>query len=274
AEMREVVAKGGFGTSVTPVSQFYFQQAFRNAVMGKNADGSWKLDPKGYGLMVLGYFGKTPIAPDPQVVKWAQEQLGKEPTTKAVVEINDANPKLGIAYNTQLLKDNGIEVTEENIFIAAACGEKGINFLKGDKPMGIRYKEEAKPAAKGGAYTADIDGAKVAVEVNAANGTYTAKVNGKSYTVKLADGIDAAAASAPAPAAGGAAQPLTTPLPGTVMKIEVKAGQAVKNGDTIMILEAMKMETPVTADRDGVIASIEVAVGDVVGEGDTLVMIG
>ena len=276
AEMREVVAKGGFGTSVTPVSQFYFQQAFRNAVMGKNPDGSWKIDPNGYGKMVLGYFGKTPVEPDPQIVKWASEQLGKEPTTKAVVELNDANPELGIAYNTKLLQDNGLEVTEENIFIAAACGEKGINFLKGDKPMGIRYKEEAKPAAKGGAYTADIDGAKVAVEVNAANGTYTAKVNGKSYTVKLADGIDAAAASAPAaaPAAGGAAAPLTTPLPGTVMKIEVKAGQAVKNGDTIMVLEAMKMETPVTADRDGVIASIEVAVGDVVGEGDTLVMIG
>ena len=275
-EMREVVAKGGFGTSVTPVSQFYFQQAFRNAMQGKNPDGSWKMDPNGYGKMVLGYFGKTPVAPDPQLVKWASEQLGLEPTDKPVVEINDANPKLGIAYNTELLKENGLEVTEENIFIAAACGEKGINFLKGDKPMGIRYKEEAKPAAKGGAYTADIDGAKVAVEVNAANGTYTAKVNGKSYTVKLADGIDAAAASAPAaaPAAGGAAAPLTTPLPGTVMKIEVKAGQAVKNGDTIMILEAMKMETPVTADRDGVIASIEVAVGDVVGEGDTLVMIG
>ena len=59
-----------------------------------------------------------------------------------------------------------------------------------------------------------------------------------------------------------------------MIKIEVKAGQAVKNGDTIMVLEAMKMETPVTADRDGVIASIEVSVGDVVGEGDTLVMIG
>ena len=276
-EMREVVAKGGFGTSVTPVSQFYFQQAFRNAMQGKNADGSWKMDPNGYGKMVLGYFGKTPVAPDPQLVKWASEQLNLEPTTKAVVEINDANPKLGIAYNTQLLKDNGLEVTEENIFIAAACGEKGISFLKGDKPMGIRYKEEAKPAAKGvQGYTADIDGAKVAVEVNAANGTYTAKVNGKSYTVKLAEGIDAAAAAA-APAAAapaGAAQPLTTPLPGTVMKIEVKAGQAVKNGDTIMVLEAMKMETPVTADRDGVIASIEVAVGDVVGEGDTLAMIG
>ena len=276
-EMREVVAKGGFGTSVTPVSQFYFQQAFRNAVQGKNADGSWKMDPKGYGLMVLGYFGKTPVDPDPQLVKWASEQLGKEPTTKSVIELNDANPELGIAYNTKLLQDAGLEVTDENIFIAAACGDKGIKYLKGDKPMGIRYKEEAKPAAKGGnaAYTADIDGTKVAVEVNAANGTYTAKVNGKSYTVKLADGINTAAnAAAPAPAAGGAAKAVTTPLPGTVMKIEVKVGQAVKAGETIAILEAMKMETPVASDVDGVVSSIAVSVGDVVGEGDTLVMIG
>ena len=98
---------------------------------------------------------------------------------------------------------------------------------------------------------------------------------GKSYTVKLADGINTAAnAAAPAPAAGGAAKAVTTPLPGTVMKIEVKVGQAVKAGETIAILEAMKMETPVASDVDGVVSSIAVSVGDVVGEGDTLVMIG
>ena len=61
AEMREVVAKGGFGTSVTPVSQFYFQQAFSNAMQGR-----WKvIDKNGYGKMVLGYFGRTPAEPDP-----------------------------------------------------------------------------------------------------------------------------------------------------------------------------------------------------------------
>jgi len=272
--MREVVAKGGFGTSVTPVSQFYFQQAFRNAMQGKNPDGSWKMDPNGYGKMVLGYFGKTPVAPDPQLVKWASEQLGLEPTDKPVVEINDANPKLGIAYNTQLLKDNGLEVTDENIFIAAACGEKGINFLKGDKPFGIRYKEEEKSAAKGAQnYTANVDGVNVAVAVDASGKSYTANVNGKKFTVTLSEG-GAAPAAAAAPAASGAAKAVTTPLPGTVMKIEVKAGQSVKVGDTIAILEAMKMETPVTADADGVISSIEVAVGDVVGEGDTLAIIG
>ena len=48
----------------------------------------------------MGYFGKTPVAPDPQLVKWASEQLNLEPTTKAVVEINDANPKLGIKAAT------------------------------------------------------------------------------------------------------------------------------------------------------------------------------
>ncbi len=271
-EMRDVVAKGGFGTSVTPVSQFYFQQAFRNAVQGKNPDGSWKMDPNGYGKMVLGYFGKTPVAPDPQLVKWASEQLGLEPTDKAVVELNDANPKLGIAYNTELLKENGLEVTEENIFIAAACGEKGINFLKGDRPMGIRYKEAEKPAAKGGVqtYTANVNGTNVVVELNAAGDTYTAKVNGKSFDVKLSEG---AAAAAAAPAAGGAASTMTSPLPGTVTKILVKAGDAVKAGDTVMILEAMKMETPVAADKDGVIASIDVTVGAVVAEGDALITI-
>ena len=275
-EMREVVAKGGFGTSVTPVSQFYFQQAFRNAMQGRNPDGSWKMDPNGYGRMVLGYFGKTPVAPDPQLVKWASEQLGLEPTDKAVVEINDANPKLGIKYNTELLEQNGLPVTEENIFIAAACGEKGINFLKGDKPFGIRYKEADKPAArKGGAqaYTANVDGVSVAVEVNASGDAYTAKVNGRSFTVKLAEGTAAPAAAAPA-ASGGAGGTLTAPMPGTVMKVLVKPGDQVKNGDTVIIIEAMKMETPIPADRDGVVSAVNAAVGTVVAEGDALLTIG
>ena len=178
-EMREVVAKGGFGTSVTPVSQFYFQQAFSNAMRGK-----WQvIDKNGYGKMVLGYFGKTPVAPDPEIVKLAQEQLGLEPTTEAVVDLNDRNPKLGIKYNTKLLEDAGLPVTEENVFIVAACGDKGLAYLKGDRPMGIRYKEAAKPAAsaaRGGAFTANVDGKSVTVEVDPAGEVYVAKVGNKS----------------------------------------------------------------------------------------------
>lgn len=272
-EMREVVAKGGFGTSVTPVSQFYFQQAFRNAVQGKNADGSWKMDPKGYGKMVLGYFGKTPVPPDPTVVKWAQEQLGLEPTTKSVVEINDADPKLGIKYNTELLEKAGLPVTEENIFIVAACGDKGLKFLQGDRPMGIRYKEAAAPkkVAKGGAYTATIDGKQVAVQLNAAGDAYTAVVNGKSFTVKVAEGTAAPAATAPA--SSGAAVPMPSPLPGTVVRIAVAAGDEVAEGDVIMVLEAMKMETEIKAPKAGIVREICVSTSQVVAAGDALVMI-
>ena len=270
-EMREVVAKGGFGTSVTPVSQFYFQQAFSNAMRGK-----WKvIDKNGYGKMVLGYFGKTPVAPDPEIFKLAQEQLGLEPTTEAVVTLNDRNPKLGIKYNTELLEKAGLPVTEENIFIVAACGEKGLNYLKGDRPMGIRYKEAAKPAhaATKGAYTATVDGKAVTVELNAAGDAYTATVNGKSFTVKVAEGAAPAAAAAPAGAASGKLAPLASPLPGTVVKVIASVGSEVAEGDTVLILEAMKMETEIKAEKAGIVREINVAVSQVVTAGETLAMI-
>jgi pyruvate carboxylase subunit B len=270
--MREVVAKGGFGTSVTPVSQFYFQQAFANTMFG-----AWKnIDKNGYGKMVLGYFGKTPVAPDPEIVKMASEQLGLEPTTEAVVDLNDKNPKLGIAYNTKLLEEAGLPVTDENIFIVAACGEKGLKFLQGERPNGIRYAEAAKPAAASGAsaYTATIDGKAVVVEVSANGAEFTATVNGKSFKVGVKEGADAAAAAAPAAAAGsGDATVVAAPMPGTVNKILVAAGDTVSADDTVVILEAMKMETEIKAGKDGVVASISATQGAVVAAGDALVSI-
>ncbi len=270
-EMREVVAKGGFGTSVTPVSQFYFQQAFSNAMQGR-----WKvIDKNGYGKMVLGYFGKTPVAPDPEIVKLASEQLGLEPTTEAVVDINNRNPKLGVKYNTELLEKAGLPVTEENIFIVAACGEKGLNFLKGDRPMGIRYKEAAAPKStskSSGAYTATVNGKNVAVQLNASGDAYTATVNGKSFTVKVAEGTVAPAAAA-APAASGNAVPLPSPLPGTVVKIAVAEGDEVAEGDVILVIEAMKMETEIKAPKAGIVREISVTQSQVVAAGDTLAMI-
>ena len=259
-EMREVVAKGGFGTSVTPVSQFYFQQAFRNAVMGKNPDGSWKLDPNGYGKMVLGYFGKTPIEPDPQIVKWASEQLGLEPTTKAVVEINDANPKLGIKAATAQLEENKLPVTDENIFIVAACGDKGLAFLKGDRPMGIRYAEEKKAAPAGAAanYSVTANGKTFNVAVNGDKVT----VNGKAFDVKV--GAAGAAAAAPAAAGSGKETEVTSPLPGTVVKVVVNEGDTVADGATLMIVEAMKMEQEVKCGKGGKVVKIMVGPKDVI----------
>jgi len=124
AAMQEVVEKGGYGTSVTPVSQFYFQQALNNVMQGP-----WKAIAPGYGRMVLGYFGKTPVEPDPEIVKIASEKLGLEPTTEKALDLADADPEKSLENWINKLKEENIEITEENIFIAAACQEKGIAFL-------------------------------------------------------------------------------------------------------------------------------------------------
>lgn len=115
--MREVVEKGGYGTSVTPVSQFYFQQALNNVMQGP-----WKAIAPGYGKMVLGYFGKTPVAPDAEVVRIASEKLNLQPTTEKVLDLTEADETKSLAHWSKKLDEEGIETTDENIFIAAACG--------------------------------------------------------------------------------------------------------------------------------------------------------
>ncbi len=272
-EMRDVVAKGGFGTSVTPVSQFYFQQAFANVMQGK-----WKKITDGYGKMVLGYFGKTPAAPDPEVVKIAGEQLKLEPTTEDVLAINDRNPKLGVAVMRQRLEAAGLPATDENIFIVATCDEKGLEFLKGNRPDGVRYKEEPKAAtaaaaaADSGAYTANVDGKAVQVQVNASGDGYTAKVGGKSFNVTF--GAAGAQAEAAAPAGGSGKEfEVRSPLPGTIFKLLIASGDEIEAGDTIMIIEAMKMETEIKAEKGGRVADVKVAVGKVVAADDLLAII-
>ena len=91
--------------------------------------------------MILGYFGKTPTAPDPEIVKIASKQLSLKPTKEDVHDLNDNNPNMGIDYNKKLLEDKNIESTDENIFISATCGAKGIAFLEGKSELGIRYKD-------------------------------------------------------------------------------------------------------------------------------------
>ena len=226
--MGEAVRKGGFGTSVTPVSQFYFQQAFNNVMFGP-----WKKFAEGYGKMVLGYFGKTPEPADPEVVKLASEQLGLEPTTKTVLEINDANPKKGVAPAKALLEQNNLPITDENIFIAAACGQKGITFLKGEAKLGIRKVAPKKEGSSVGAYTVSVGGEKFAVELSGGK----AIVNGTAYDVDIKEGIDASAKSeTKAAASSGASVEVKAPLPGAVMRFTAQEGAAVKNGQTILVM--------------------------------------
>jgi pyruvate carboxylase subunit B len=260
--MREVVEKGGYGTSVTPVSQFYFQQAFNNVMFGP-----WKKIADGYGKMVLGYFGKTPVTPDSEVVSIAAEQLKLEPTSENAIDIADKDEKKSIAYVTKQLEDNSIEINDENIFIAAACGDKGITFLKGEAKVNVRKNAQEEQPKK-----------KEAKKEGSAMGNYTVVVDGQKYNVQVVEGSNqevtvtnvAPAAPAPtaAPASSGVA--VNAPLNGSVFKVLCKAGDSVSQDQTILILEAMKMEIEVKAPSDGVISSISVNVGDAVEEGQVL----
>jgi pyruvate carboxylase subunit B len=269
AAMGESVAKGGFGTSVTPVSQFYFQQAFNNVMFGP-----WKKIAEGYGKMVLGYFGKTPVSPDPEIIKIAQEQLKLEPTTRSPLEINDANPKKGIAAAKKLLEDNKLPATDENIFIASSCQEKGVAFLKGEGKVGVRKKEtERKVADKkaSSSFTVTVNNKPYKVKIS----DNTAVVNGVAYSVNVKDGIDDSipvTTKSPDTSTQTAAdlKMIDSPLPGLVLRVYLKPGDKVAVGETILVLESMKMETPINSLVSGVISNIAVHQGDQVEAGQLL----
>ncbi|MCI8578519.1 MAG: biotin/lipoyl-binding protein [Lachnospiraceae bacterium] len=116
---------------------------------------------------------------------------------------------------------------------------------------------------------------------------YTITVNGNVYNVTVEEGttagvvqtaapkavpkVAAAPAAAPAPAAGAAGSvTVAAPMPGKILAVKASVGQAVKKGDVIMVLEAMKMENDIVAPQDGTIASVNAAVGDSVESGATL----
>lgn len=273
--MREVVEKGGYGTSVTPVSQFYFQQALNNALMGP-----WKKIAPGYGKMVLGYFGKTPTAPDAEVIRIASEQLKLEPTSENAIDIADRDEKKSIAYWTKVLNEESIEATDENIFIAASCDVKGIAFLKGEAVVNVR---------KNGPKVPEQLQSTLQENFNMANGTYTVIVDGQQYNVQIVDGNANVQSVAPVAAvAAPVAAPVATPvaaapvananaicaeLPGSVFKVLAAVGDSVNVGDKIMILEAMKMEIDVLAPRAGKVTSLSVAPNDKIVAGQVLAVV-
>ncbi|MEC8941867.1 MAG: biotin attachment protein, partial [Verrucomicrobiota bacterium] len=184
AAMGEVVRLGGFGTSVTPVSQFYFQQAFNNVMFGK-----WEKFAEGYGKMVLGYFGRTPVPPDPEVVKLASEKMELPVCEENPLDVNERDPSKGVAPAKTLLEENGLETSEENIFTVASCGDKGIAYLKGEmKINGVRKiskgTESAAPPggeSAGNAFNVTVDGKPHTVTFEGDRAT----VNGKTYDISV-----------------------------------------------------------------------------------------
>jgi pyruvate carboxylase subunit B len=217
--------------------------------------------------MVLGYFGRTPVEPDPEIVKIAEEQMGKPVFKGDPVDVLEP----GIPKAKAILEKEGLPVTDENIFIVGALatpgGNKGLDFLKGIKPINVRKvtkeKEEEKPAAP-----------PVQPAVVKGPADYTVTVEGRAYQVKVEEATGAVTAIAPAaPAAPPkleAKVEVRAKLQGIVYEIFVSPGDRVSKGDSLMVLEAMKMETPVAAPSDGTVATIDVEKGQVLKVGQLI----
>lgn len=248
-QMQEVVELGGYATSVTPVSQFYFQQAFNNVLFGK-----WEKIAEGYGKMVLGYYGKTPIKADKKIIQLAKEQLKLEETTKSALSIADADETKSIKYLKSILEKENLSTSDENIFILATCKEKGLAFLKNEAKQNIRKissniqtisptKQNDTPSF----YVVNVNGNKYNVEVCPCTNDY--KIQEQKPTQNTNINKDKAVLSS---------------IPGNVFKVLKKENETVKKDEVLFILEAMKMQIQVQAPCDGVLLKIFVKEGDVV----------
>jgi len=261
--MSECVARGGFGTSVTPVSQFYFQQAYANVTQGP-----WQKITDGYGKMLLGYFGRTPVKPDPEIVRIAEQQLGKPVFKGDPLDVLEP----GIPIAKAILEKEGLPVTDENIFIIGALatpgGNKGLDFLQGKASVNVRKVSRETDVEK---TPVAAPPSRPAVRIGPVD--YTVTMEGKAYQVTVEE---SGKVSAVAPRVEVTLQPPLTveiraKLQGIVYEIFVVPGDRVGKGDTLMILEAMKMETAVVAAADGNVVTVEVEKNQVVKTNQLLV---
>ena len=272
AEFPVVVEAGGAWTSVTPGSQQYWLQAFNNVMYGR-----WeKIDP-GYGRAVLGYFGKTPLPPDPNVVAKASEQMKLPPFEGDPLA---AAPK-NIDIAKKALEERKIPTTDRNVFLVVASivpgknmeVNEGIRLLTGkakiDIPL-IKRNGEKPPA------TPASSPAAAAALTGPVTTRCTVDENGRLRTfVVTVEPIGAATtASAPAQPATGGTQVFSS-FAGSVEVVDVlvKVGDSVKKGQVLAAVEAMKAKHEIKSPRDGSVSSVHVKVGDEVDSSRPLVTI-
>ena len=172
------------------------------------------------------------------------------------------------------LKKHNLPETEENLFIASSCEEKGIDFLLGKAKTSIRKKsdETAKEVPASGKSTAP----NLSGNVESLKGPrdYTVTVDGRAYQVQVNAGVNAVA-----PVVSGNNAPATqqtsgidipAPTPGNIVRLEVEVGETITADQTLLVMEAMKMESEVKSPQSGVIQTINVQAGDTVQSGDAL----
>ncbi|ECC6787906.1 biotin/lipoyl-binding protein, partial [Salmonella enterica] len=267
AEIPRVREDLGFIPLVTPTSQIVGTQAVLNVLTGER----YKTIAKETAGILKGEYGHTPVPVNAGLQARVLE--GGAPVTCRPADL--LKPELAEleADVRRQAQEKGIQLAGnaiDDVLTVALFPQIGLKFLENrNNPAAFEplpQAEAAQPVAKA-----------------AASGIYTVEVEGKAFVVKVSDGgdisqltaaspapVQAASPAAPATAPAGPGTPVTAPLAGNIWKVIAAEGQTVAEGDVLLILEAMKMETEIRAAQAGTVRGIAVKSGDAVSVGDTL----
>ncbi|MWJ27179.1 sodium-extruding oxaloacetate decarboxylase subunit alpha [Halomonas sp. ZH2S] len=270
----------GFIPLVTPTSQIVGTQAVMNVMMGER----YKSISKEVQALLKGEYGTAPAPFNKELQNRVLE--GGEPITCRPAD--NLSPEMD-RLTTELrekAKAEGIRLAEgereiDDVLTYALFPQIGLKFLKNrDNPDAFEPVPQAQQATAQPAQAPAKPAAKVPATA-AAPETYTIKLNGKAYVVEVAEGgevgdIQPSAASTPSVSRDEGSAPssgeiISAPLAGNIFKVNVKPGESVAEGDVVIILEAMKMETEVRAASAGTVTAVKVSEGDSVAVGDTLI---
>ncbi|MGE6776904.1 sodium-extruding oxaloacetate decarboxylase subunit alpha [Vreelandella titanicae] len=267
----------GFIPLVTPTSQIVGTQAVMNVMMGER----YKSISKEVQALLKGEYGAAPAPFNAELQKRVLE--GGEPITCRPAD--NLSPEMDrlAAELKEKASAEGIRLAEgkrevDDVLTYALFPQIGLKFLKNrDNPDAFEPAPQATDAS------AEKTPAKVDSKAPVASSgpeTYTVKLNGKAFVVEVSEGgelgevQEQTAASTGAPkeeVSAPTGESIDAPLAGNIFKVNVRPGDKVAEGDVVIILEAMKMETEVRASIAGTVSKVNVSEGDSVAVGDALI---
>ncbi|WEM42778.1 sodium-extruding oxaloacetate decarboxylase subunit alpha [Photobacterium sp. DA100] len=260
----------GFIPLVTPTSQIVGTQAVLNVLTGER----YKSISKETAGVLKGEYGAAPAPVNAELQARVLE--GAKPITCRPADLLESELGALTADLVAKAKSDNIALADaqvDDVLTYALFPQVGLNFLKN------RNNPEAFEPAPGSEPEAAAPAVQPAPAASAATvEAYSVKVNGQVFNVEVGPSgeltsVEPAAASVPAPVAApqaSCAEALPAPLAGNIFKINVQPGQQVSEGDVLVILEAMKMETEVRAARSGIVQDLHVKEGDSVAVGSPI----
>lgn len=264
AEIPRVREDLGWIPLVTPTSQIVGTQAVINVLMGER----YKTISKEVQGVLKGEYGAAPASYNSDLqarVLDGGEAITCRPADLLAPEVTKLTEELRTLASEKGISLAGGEKEIDDVLTYALFPQVGLKFLEN---RGNADAFEPAPTLE--------DTQTMSASKNNTPAVYTITVNGQNYVVQVAEGGDvtsiatAAPAAAPVAPAAGSGEPVPAPLAGNIWKVQVAPGQAVQEGDVLVILEAMKMETEVRAAKAGTVVAVDVKEGDAVQVGDSL----